>query len=151
MSSTIDITIKNADQVAKYFETRPAEVKSELNRALTRSALIIQRMARQEAPVDMSRLRNSIAIQPLGGFGIAVTPKANYSVAVHEGSRPHWVPIKSLEGWARRHGFESAWPLAYAISRRGTKANPYMDRAAAKGTDDVQREFDNAVDRILGD
>jgi len=145
------VTIKNIDQVREYFNKRPAKVVHELNTALTRSAIIMQRLARQESPTDMGRLRNSITIKQMMGYSTAVTPKADYALAVHEGSRPHWPPIRSLEGWARRHGFESAYPIARAISKRGTKPNRFMDRAVDKGKDDVQREFDKAVDRIVED
>jgi hypothetical protein len=156
MSSTIAIEIKNLDEVREYFRSRPALVVGELARATTRSGLIIQRMSREEAPTDVGRLRNSIRIQKLFGGGVAVGPDTSYAVAVHEGTRPHMPPIKAITGreesldlWARRHGFASAWPIAKAIARRGTKANKYMERAASRGTDDVQREFDKAVDRIV--
>jgi hypothetical protein len=147
--STISIELKNIDAVREYMAKRPAKVTSELHRALTRSGLIIQRISRQEAPTDVGRLRNSISIRNGWNSSVAVGPTTNYAVAVHEGTKPHMPPVKALELWARRHGFDSAWPVALAIKRRGTKANRYMDRAATKGTDDVQREFDKAVDRIL--
>lgn len=149
--SNITVEIKNIEEVRDYFNKRPVKVVKELNTALTRSAIIIQRMARQESPTDLGRLRNSIAIENRMGFTTAISPKANYAAAVHEGSRPHWPPLSSLEGWARRHGFASAYPLARAIAKRGTKPNRYMDRTADQGQGDVQREFDKAVDRILED
>lgn len=129
---------------------------TELRRTLQRSAIIVQRFARQEAPVDRGQLRNSIQIRQLL-HSVVITPRAKYALPVHEGSRPHFPPIKALTGkeesldlWARRRGI-NPFLLARSIARKGTKPNPFMERAADKATPQVQAEFDALVARLVRD
>jgi len=37
-----------------------------------------------------------------------------------------------LEGWARRHGFDSTWPICLAIAKRGLPERPFLDPAYLK-------------------
>ena len=46
-------------------------------------------------------------------------------------SRPHFPPIKALEGWARRHGIP-VFALQRAIGRRGTPFHPFLPRTMGK-------------------
>lgn len=153
---SIEVEVRGVERVREYFATRPAKVKVELTKALDKSAITLQRAGREEAPVDRGPLRNSIGVRHLN-MAVAVGPSAKYAVAVHEGTKPHFPPIKAFTGkeesldlWARRHGMP-AYPVALAIARRGTKPNKYMERAADKSRDDVQRFFNQAVDRIVED
>jgi hypothetical protein len=61
---------------------------------------------------------------------------AFYGEFVREGTRPHFPPIEALIPWvmakwglAGEAARQGAYRLALAISRRGTKANRYHDRA----------------------
>ncbi len=98
---------------------------------LNRVTIAGQSLAREEAPVDTGRLANSInaevdraSIPGWGQFG----PNVDYARAVHDGSRPHWPPIAPLIRWGQRHGV-NPYALQRAIARRGTKPNPFLDRA----------------------
>lgn len=78
--------------------------------------------ARQRVRVDRGVLRSSIQTRIEAGTGreilrgrIFTGTQAPYARYVEEGTRPHWVPIAPLLGWARRVlGDEGA---AYAIQR----------------------------------
>jgi len=61
------------------------------------------------------------------GYGGAAQ---GYAAAVHEGTRPHMPPVDSLKAWAKKFlGSEKlAWAVAFAISKRGTKATKYLER-----------------------
>jgi hypothetical protein len=152
----IVVQLQSLDDVIAAFRRAPALVIGELNQAIHVSALVVQRMARKEAPADRGILRNSIKIsfRPLSATVAPSGASAKYAVPVHEGSKPHFPPIKALTGkeealdlWARRHGIP-AWAVARSIARKGTKANPFMQRAAEAAEGDIVAAFDVAVGNI---
>lgn len=90
--------------------------------------------AKQRCPVDQAKLRASSKIEmKQGAHGPegTLTFTETYAVFVHEGTRPHWPPLRALEGWARRHGFPNAYLVARAISIKGTKGTPFLYDALA--------------------
>lgn len=95
------------------------------------SGLDVQKQARLNLKAlkawDTGNLANTILSEPSGdGSNVEIGPTAPYGVYVELGTRPHFPPMDALEDWARRHGFESAWPICKAINERGLEANPYL-------------------------
>lgn len=95
---------------------------------------------RKEAPTDLGKMRNShvsiVDSAPIPQWGRmevqAVSSKnAPYPIFVHEGTKPHFPPIEAIRGWAERHGIPPG-ALAQSIAKKGTKANPWLDRAVKK-------------------
>ena len=82
---------------------------------------------RESRTWDQGNLATSIIVDPKhGGMTADVGPEAPYAPYVEHGTRPHFPPMDALEGWAKRHGFASAWPICKAIADRGLKARPFM-------------------------
>ncbi len=76
---------------------------------------------------DIGNLANSIIVdRKEGGMVAEVGPEAPYGPYVEFGTKPHFPPPDALEGWAKRHGFDSAWPICKAIAKRGLKARPFI-------------------------
>ena len=76
---------------------------------------------------DLGNLANSIIVDLKEGGMVSETgPEAPYGPHVEYGTRPHFPPPDALEGWARRHGFESPWPICKVIAERGLPARPFM-------------------------
>lgn len=61
-----------------------------------------------------------------GGHAAEVGSNLVYSIFTEFGTRPHFPPMKALEAWARRHGFDSAWPICKAIAEKGLEARPHL-------------------------
>ena len=139
----IDIKISNLTELRQAFAAAPDMVRGVLNGAISRSALIVQRNARIESPVDTSRLRGSIGIA-LGPMSATIVPNAKYAVFVHEGT-----------GRFARGGGGRSTPWVYKGSdgnfhwTAGQRPNPFMDRAADRSRSSVQALFDAAVSRIV--
>jgi hypothetical protein len=91
-------------------------------------AIVIGKAAKAKTPVDRGDLQRGIKVLKEKG-GVAVVASAPHSIYVHEGTRPHWPPIDALRGWAARHGI-SPYLVALSISRKGTKAVPFLKDAA---------------------
>lgn len=79
---------------------------------------------------DTGNAANSLTLKmEKRGFTAKIEAEAPYSIWIENGARPHFPPLEALEGWAKRHGFDSAWPIALAISKRGIPATPFLGPA----------------------
>lgn len=122
--------------------------------AMRTSALLVERDAKQNAPVDTGRLRASITSQVMttGAMGRnvrgVVGSNVIYSAAVELGSKPHFPPVRALETWARRKGL-NAWAVAKGIAKRGTKAQRYLQRAFESNRARVVALIEQAVRGIV--
>lgn len=99
---------------------------------LARRCLRVVAAAKRGCPVDRNRLRSSIRFvileTPAGLIGLCGSD-VEYAAFVHNGTQPHFPPPAALTVWARRHGFDSPWPVARAIAARGTRARPFLTLA----------------------
>ena len=84
--ATYGVTIKNLPQIRRAFELAPKLMAVELDLAIKKSAISIQRDSMINAPVDTGRLRASheTTFMPLKA---TIEPTANYAVYVHEGTK----------------------------------------------------------------
>ena len=101
--------------------------------------------------VDTGRLRASITPSVSAGSNIVqgvVGSNLDYAPYVEHDTRPHWPPIDALQLWAERHN-TSAFLVARAISRRGTKGKKFLGRAVDKGIGKVAGFIGNAIEKLL--
>ena len=111
------------------------ELKGNVEDALHKTALAIERKAKRNAPVDTGRLRASITVEdvehPLRRKIRAGNAKVRYAAAVEYGSKAHTPPIEPLKAWSKRVlGDEgAAYAIQETISKRGTSAQPFMGPA----------------------
>lgn len=76
---------------------------------------------------DLGNLANTILVdRSSDGEMVEIGPTAPYGPCVEFGTKPHFPPPDALEGWAKRHGFDSAWPICKAIAEHGTPAQPFL-------------------------
>lgn len=119
------------DSAVRRFQSNP---NGPVGRAALREASALRSAAIRspEMPVDEGRLRSSLwaRADPLpDGSGVRgrAGTDVRYAAAVHNGSRPHWPPIVAIAGWVHRKRIAaSPFVIARAISRRGTKAHPFL-------------------------
>ena len=130
MAGAIIVRIDGLDELRAKLTGKRAEPA--VTRFLDRGAIFIQGRARVHAPVDTGALRNSIAVETTGKHERSIGTNKEYGIYVEKGTRPHWPPVDAVAPWAKRHGLEP-FLVARAISRKGTKAQPYMQPAATEG------------------
>ena len=95
---------------------------------------------------DLGHLANTILVDMTpDGETAEIGPTAPYGPYVEYGTKPHFPPPDALEGWAKRHGFDSAWPICLVIAERGLPAKPYLLPAYFAVVD----KFFNRVKEIL--
>jgi HK97 gp10 family phage protein len=145
------IDVSDLLTLAANCDAASALVPDELERAMTSAVTEIRGEAMRLVPVDTGNLRRSLTHEVVAG-GQTVTGRvgtnAPYGRYVEEGTRPHFPPVAALAGWARRHGAEP-FVVARAISRRGTRARPYLKPALAKNQAAIAKEFAEILPRIV--
>lgn len=87
----INIEIKNLPQIRAAFAQAPRLMNSEFKKALTKSAILVQRESMIRTPVKTGYLRASHTFDVGGGVGLGmraeIYPQAKYGLFVHEGTR----------------------------------------------------------------
>lgn len=133
------------------FRGKTEQILPALRRASEASALLIEGAAKRLTPVDTGRLRASIAtslgVGALAG-GAIVQTNVNYAIYVHEGTKPHFPPLKALEGWAKRHN-TTPFQVARGIARKGIKKRPFMRQAVEQEQGKIGKIFSRELDNTL--
>lgn len=101
---------------------------------------------KEEAPVFRGKLRESVKARLHRGE-LFVEVGAPYASFVNFGTRPHFPPVRAITPWAQAHGIEP-WALAVHISRHGTKANPFIDRAFKRLITDLRPQASDLAGRL---
>lgn len=130
----------------KYAKKKPIAVKRETYA----HGLDIQRKAKENLKDmktwDTGHLANTILLDLLkAGFVAQIEATAPYAIYVAKGTRPHFPPPDALEEWARRHGFDSAWPICKAIAKRGLPERPFLVPAYM----DIKGKYYRALKKLL--
>ncbi len=127
---------------------------AEFKEGMQEAVLLVLRDAREAAPVDTGRLKNSITgevtINPLTGDvkGI-VGSNVVYAPYMELGTKPHWPPVSALQTWARRHGM-NAFLVARAIARKGLKPRKFLQEAYDHNKPEIKRIVGARVTSIVG-
>lgn len=148
----ISVTIPSLEEAKRRFARMPAVVVSHLDKAIKNSAFVVEGKAKNElggvnGGWDTGRLASSIRPE-FGVLRAEISPHVDYAIYLHEGTRPHWVPISAIAPWANRHNIPPA-VVQRSIAQKGTKANPFMVRAAQASQPDIDHFFAKAVELIV--
>lgn len=149
----IDISVRGVietkaklTQVSDDLHGRP------MTQAMRKAALLVERDAKINSPLDTGDLRRSITtdvrVEGVGGRGEAVVgvvgSNRQQAVYMELGTKPHFPPISVLEQWAERHGL-NAFLVARAISRRGLRPRRYLQNAFEQNKPKIIRILNDAV------
>jgi hypothetical protein len=129
---------------------------SEVSKSMKRLSIKGQGFSRELAPVDTSRLRNSIVprVDDLGGTIHAIWgTNVAYGETLEEGrgaDKP-MPPTGALLGWMHRHGIpiESEFALRRSIGKKGFKGHHFMKKGLEKVKPLVDKELSKALERTL--
>jgi hypothetical protein len=151
----MEIQITNYDKLRKSLAEAPRTSAVPINLAIQKTIIEIQGATIVEAPVYTGALRANVKYQSGNLWGRVYVDK-NYALAVHEGQKPHYVPIDPLTRWTMRkfgltkkQAYGRAKAIQKKIAEKGTKANPFMDRAIKKTDKRIDQYFDKALDEII--
>jgi len=97
--------------------------------ALENLRLDIIKKLQSNVPVDTGKLKSSIKIvmkKNKTPIFLMTLKFKDYGRPVHEGTKPHFVPVQKLKGWAKRHNW-NVNALQLHISEKGTKPHPWIE------------------------
>ena len=127
----INVHVIGEKELQRALQRLSTDNKRKVQGEVYASGIDVQREAREKLREtrtwDLGNLANSIIVDlTTDGMIAEVGPEAPYGPYVEYGTRPHFPPPDALEGWARRHGFESPWPICKVIAERGLPARPFL-------------------------
>lgn len=146
------IEIQGLKEMQTAFNKSPVVVSKILEKATIMSGEVIKGSVMREAPRgETGRLRDYVTAE-YRPIQVVVKPGVNYAIFVHEGTKPHFPPVTAVSKWALRRGI-NPWALAVTMARKGTKENPFMDRAVKNinRTKRVQEIFNEALGQIINE
>lgn len=146
----IKIDVEGLKELQKEIEKMTKRQAHESKKEVYASGIDIQRIAKEKlrgyGAWDTGNLANSIMVDLVQSGSVAeIGPEALYGIYVEMGARAHFPPPDALEDWARRHGFDSAWPICKVIAERGLTARPYLLPAHKE----IEGKFVDRIKRIL--
>lgn len=147
----IRITIRGAKETIKQLQELPQRIHLALINATLDAAVLIQSLAKTNAPVFRGLLRVSIVhdVKEEGNRLIGEVGSAlPYASVIESGRTTGWFPpVKELKTWARRKlGDERlSYVIGRAIKRRGFKAQPYLAPAVQAAGSRVQMIFTKRI------
>lgn len=145
---SVQVEVKGFDKLVKQIEKYPAISEKHVGKAINKGLVRILGQEKQQAPVGVTaNMRDNWRID-MGRFTGALRSMAPYSMAVHQGTGPHYVSGETLKAWAARKGL-NPWAVAANIRKHGTKANPFLKRSVELENANVNRDFKDALDAIL--
>jgi len=101
-----------------------------MKKVLWKAMTKMEEIAKLKAPVDTGNLKNRIHLTPLqfGAKEYTLSDGVEYGVYVEYGTKPHYVPITPLIGWAGRvlGDKSAAFAVRAKISKFGTPAQPFF-------------------------
>lgn len=114
--------------------------------AIQRSMVRILGAEKQSAPVFTGALRDrwNIEYGPLQG---RIFSTSKYAVDVEYGTKPHTVSYDEIAPWAKKHGIPP-WAVIKSIQQKGTKANPFFQKAIDSQRTLISKEFAQALASI---
>lgn len=148
MSDRFAVDIRALDALARSYQSAEVVIAEEIERAVKRAILAVEALAKKYVPTDTHHLQRSITSEarPLAGALWRAVAGTNvpYAEDVERGQKPgRWPAEGELLGWMRRKGIEASAEFAIrrAIYQRGTKAQPYLERAFAELRPRIDAEF----------
>lgn len=146
----IKIEIKNYDDIQNRFFKSPARMTAELNKAIQRIIMKIERDAKKEAPVNKQggggNLRQSIRSMMLGPASGKVEVGANYGIFIELGTKPHEIRVRTKQCLANKR---TGNIFGKVVNHPGTKANPFFKRAIDSNMDFINQQFAEAVENVF--
>lgn len=127
--------------------------------AIRESTLMVQRTARQLAPVDTGRLRASILPEitqgvretvGIVGSNVSYAPYMELGTGIFVGRPAYFPPPSALDVWARRHGLASGYVVALAIYRAGgIRGRKFLLRAFQLNLNRIVARLERAIGEII--
>jgi len=151
----MEFDFSSVNRMGRTYENGARIVIDETRKGITRSVIQIEADAKRIVPKDTNNLMRTLTHEVVT-HGNDITGRAGsnatYAKVVEDGRRAGapMPPEGSLLAWMRRHGIDVSAEFAVrrAISRRGTRPQPYLKPALDKNRPEITRQMMAVLKRI---
>jgi hypothetical protein len=148
--SNVTLKVANLREFTELAEKYPAIAEKHVNRAIARSLVRILGEEKSQAPFGVTGNLRDNWTTTFGRFTGSLRSNAPYSMAVHEGTAPHYVSPAQIKRWAEARGL-NPFAVAKSIARKGTRANPFLRRSVDAVQSSVDGEFAQGLDGLVAE
>lgn len=145
---SFEMDISQVTSLVGNLKKSPQVMREEFRTTGQKAGMLVTAEAIKEAPAEKGFLRSKIGppITTIGGDSMVtkVTSHANYSKAVHDGTRAHVIlpsAKKALFWPGAEHPYRK-------VNHPGTTANPFMKRALEKTTARLTQMYSQMLVRV---
>ena len=146
------VDLREVLAVATSLSNSGPVIDREITTALTNSGLVVEGRAKQLAPVDTGKLRQSITTQVRTDSAVVGT-NLQYAPTMEFGRQPGAAmpPEGALLGWMSRHGMDTRMEFALrrSIARKGIAAKRFLRGALEENTGRINGFFEEAARNII--
>lgn len=140
----ISIEVKGLDKLQSVLGEASGRLEKEIDNAMKKSILFIEREAKIRTPVQTGRLRSSFRTEfaPLRAL---LYPAVHYAKYVHEGTKPHIIfPVakKALFWRGAKHPVKM-------VQHPGSRAVKFLENAVQSSVARIKSFFEEAVKKVL--
>jgi hypothetical protein len=133
MAAALSVKVTGGESLQKNIAYLRANFPDWLNRAIEATAVEIRDQAKTNVRTidayDTHELYESVAYAVFPHrFSGAVYSTAKHAPFIEFGTAPHFPPVDKIRAWCGRKGIpeSAAFPIARAISERGTPERPWL-------------------------
>lgn len=137
--------IEGADALLRGLKNSDRTAGAEIGKAILQSVVVLKGLAKKEVPVQTGRLQKSIVGKNITQKSGVVSATAKYASFVHGGTSAHTIRVRNKKVLANQ---KTGQIFGRVVHHPGTRANPFMTRAAKYGESPVQKIFKQAVENI---
>ena len=140
----ITLEIQNLNYFRDLADKFPAIARKYADQAISDSLFAIDREQKPLIPVSTSHLKNSFkaSFSPFQGVFGSNLP---YAYDVEYGTGPHQVEMTDeFINWCKKKGLNPR-VIARSIAKKGTKANPFMEKGISMAKSKIDEYWKNAL------
>ena len=148
-----DISISGGGRFAEFADelrAAAADVDEVVDQAVEKTALEVERSAKQNAPVDTGTLRSSIQTAPAGVAEYLVGTNIEYAPDVEFGTDPHVITPDEADALAFE-GSDGELVFTQRVEHPGTPAQPFLRPAVDEHESTLTRNIAAAITEPLDD
>ena len=125
-----------------------SQIRFAIDIALRRTALAVERTAKENAPVDTGTLHTSIRFEKLSAEEYVVGTGVEYAPDVEFGTQPHVITPTSAEALAFE-GRDGDLIFRSRVEHPGTPAQPYLRPALREHRSDLVQNIRQEISRVF--
>jgi phage gpG-like protein len=148
------VDLREVLAVATRMSNSGPVIQREIQTALTKSGLVVEGRAKELAPTDTGKLRQSITSQ-VRSDSVLIGTNLQYAPTMEFGRRPGAAmpPAGALLGWMNRHGIDPRleYVVRRSIARKGIAAKRYLRGALEQNTARIDGFFREAAQNIVNE